>query len=387
VKRLLVALAACSAPAHPTPTCTPTDIAPSPAWYGTNRQDLQAWLDASGCRSPHFDPAHPPVALFDWDNTIGKNDFGDALTFWMIAHGKIHRPAGGDWHATSPFLTDAAATALAHACGDADPVPSAENPACADAMLDVYLTSAIGGAPAFAGADPRWMEPAFAWTAQLLAGYTHAEIRDFTNEVTRTELAAPEGTTQTVGTHAGLDAWLRVYPEQRELIRAARSRGFDVWVITASPTDAIATVAPLAGIDADHVVGIHQLVDGAGRLTARFEGCGPFPDGQTQLINHAEGKRCAANKYVFGDRSAQALEVRAPPRQVFAAGDSDSDVFMLQDATYRFALNRNKPALMCAAYGDPAAWRVNPMFIGPLPELAAGYACPSGHVGDAVHVP
>ena len=58
-----------------------------------------------------------PVALFDWDNTIIKNDFGDAVTFHAIAHDKVRQPPNQDWKATSKFMTDDAATALTTACG------------------------------------------------------------------------------------------------------------------------------------------------------------------------------------------------------------------------------------------------------------------------------
>lgn len=351
---IALALAACGASSVPPPTaqsCAPIAIDPSPSWAGSNAQTLTAWIDSAGCASPSFDPAHPPVALFDWDDTIAKNDFGDALTYWMIAHGKIHRPPSGDWRATSPFLTAAAAEALARACNADDPVPSDRDAACADALLSVYEHGTEQHL--FAGHDPAHMEPAFAWTAQLLAGYTHAEIRAFAKQMSDAELAAPHGATQTVGTHAET-AWLRIYPEQRSLIRALASRGYDVWVVTASPEDAIAVVAPLAGVAADHVVGLTSRTDAAGRLTAHLAGCGGVPD--DQIINYKAGKRCAANHYVFGDR--------AGAHAAFAAGDSDSDVAMLADATYRLALDRNKPGLMCAARAPN--WLVNPMFIDPI---------------------
>ena len=37
-------------------------------------------------------------------------------------------------------------------------------------------------------------------------------------------------------------------------------------------------------------------------------------------------------------------------RQVFAAGDSDTDIEFLRDATYKLVINRNKTELMCHAY-------------------------------------
>jgi phosphoserine phosphatase len=363
---------------------TPTALMTSAGWYGNNKADLTAWIDAKGCTSSGYDPARKPVALFDWDNTLSKNDFGDAITFWMIANDKVLQPPGQDWHATSAYLTDAAAVALAAACGTTVaagfPLHTSMNAACADEILDIYIDGVTsGGLAAFAGMNARWIEPAYAWTAQLLAGYTHAELQAFMIQAVTPQLAAADIATQTIGTHAGLNAWLRIYDEQKSLVAAMQSRGYDVWIITASPQDAIAAVAPMAGIAADHVVGIRSMTDGAGKLTYRFEGCGPLADGQGQMISYIQGKRCFVNKYIFGDTSAHAIERRADgQRQYFAAGDSDTDIEFLRDATYKFVLNRNKKELMCNAfYNETKSWLVNPMFIKPKPLLPAGYTCAS----------
>jgi len=71
------------------------------------------------------------------------------------------------------------------------------------------------------------------------------------------------------------------------------------------PRSAIAAVAPLVGIAADHVVGIRSITDGAGKLTYRFEGCGTVADGDASMITYIEGKRCWVNKVVFGDATAK----------------------------------------------------------------------------------
>jgi phosphoserine phosphatase len=370
-------------PANPCVT-TPTALSTSATWYGSNRADLTAWIDAAGCASAGYDPAHKPVALFDWDNTLSKNDFGDAITFWMIANDKVLQPPGQDWHASSAYMTDAAATALTTACGTTvaagQPLHTSTNTACADEMLDIYIDEVTsGGAAAFAGWNYRWIEPAYAWTAQLLAGYTHAELQAFMMQAVTPQFAAAQGATMTVGTHAGLDAWLRIYDEQKSLVAALQTRGYDVWIITASPQDAIAAVAPMAGIAADHVVGIRSMTDANGKLLYRFEGCGPLADGQGQMISYVEGKRCLVNKYIFGDTTANAIERRPDgKRQYFSAGDSNTDIEFLRDATYKFVLNRNKGELMCSAYyNEEASWRINPMFILPKGVLAAGYTCSS----------
>ena len=70
----------------------------------------------TGYESATFDPAERPVAIFDWDNTVVKNDIGDATFFWMLENDKILQPQGKVWSATSPNLTAAALTSLNTAC-------------------------------------------------------------------------------------------------------------------------------------------------------------------------------------------------------------------------------------------------------------------------------
>jgi phosphoserine phosphatase len=374
-------------PVNPFRHC-PDGVEPAPldtnlAWFGTNRADLTSWFDEAGCASEGYDPAHKPVAMFDWDNTISKNDFGDAITFYLVAEEKVLQPAGHNWKTTSGFMTDAAAAALELACGttvaDGQPLPTKTNTACADEILAAYTsTKAYATAPAFAGNNQRHIEATFAWTAQLMAGYSHTEMQGFMIDAVTPQLAAPENTTITVGTTTGLNGWLRIYDQSKDLIKAAQARGYDVWVITASPQDAIAAVAPMVGIAADHVIGIRSMTDGAGKMTSKFEGCGPIPDDNQQLMPFIQGKRCWINKVVYGDTSADAFERRPDgQRWHFAAGDSDTDIEFLKDATFKLVLNRNKKELMCHAYyNENDSWRINPMFIQPKAVLAAGYNCP-----------
>ena len=70
---------------------------------------------------------------------------------------------------------------------------------------------------------------------------------------------------------------------------------------------------------------------------------------------------------------------------MFAAGDSDTDVEFLRDATAcKLAINRNKAELMCRAYdNEDGRWLVNPMFIEPEPKFADGYPCSTKGAIDA----
>lgn len=375
------------------PACAPTALDPALPWYGQNREQLQSLLDTRGCATAGYDPAKPPVALFDWDNTVIKNDVGDAVTFWMIANGKIRQPPGQDWANTSPFLTVEARAALLAACGvtvpAGDPLPTETNPACADEILSVYYdgkTTALQAA--FAGWNYRRMEPAYAWAAQLLAGYTPDEVRAFAAAAIAQNLAAAEGATQTVGTRS-VNGYLRVYDQIRDLIGALQTNGFAVWIVTASPQHVVEAFAPMVGVDAARVIGIPSLLDGAGKLTAHFAGCGPVADGEDTMITYIEGKRCWINKVVYGDATPAAILPRpVDDRQVFGAGDSDTDVDFLRDATaLKLVLNRNKKELMCNAYNDAGlSWLINPMFISPKPMQTALYPCSTTACKDAMGV-
>ena len=373
----------------PKKTCdtTPTDLRTDLAWDGTNRQTLTAWLDEAGCKSASYDRDHKPVALWDWDNTISKNDFGDAITYWFISHGKVLQPPGQDWHNSSAYLTDAAVAALAAACGTTVPAgqpfpaPSATNHDCADEMLSIYDNETTrAGAAAWKQGKERRLEPAFAWTPQLMAGYSHAEVQAETSAMLAVELAAAQDATQVIGTTTE-NGWLRVYDQQKDLIQAAQTRGYDVYIITASPQDVIQTAAQAVNVPADHVIGIRSKTDANGKLTTSFEGCGDVPDGG-DIIPYVQGKRCYVNKVVYGDTGLAAFQRRLD-RQWFAAGDSDSDIEFVRDAHYKLAINRNKADLMChALYNERGTWVFNQMFIEPKAKKTTAYACPTAFVDE-----
>lgn len=366
-----------------TPTPASRHLDPGLLWVDDNRARLDAMLDQYAGADTH------PVAVFDWDNTVIKNDVGDLVTYWMLQHDKILRPA--KWSTTSRYLTPDAVAALAAACDGlaepGQPLPTSRHPACADEILAVYADGATtAGADAFANWNYRTMEPSYAWAAQLQAGYTPAELTAFADAAIDAALAADEGAEQTVGS-ASVNAYARIYPQIADLIATLAADGFDVWVLSASPQPVVEAFAARLDIPADHVVGIRNVLDDAGELTADLQGCGKVADGDDALIPYLEGKRCWMNKVIFGVDGPGAADVQLDERRrpVFAAGDSDTDVAFLQDAVgLRLAINRNKPELMCNAYGDFGGnWLVNPMFLAPKERLASGYACSVDACKDA----
>lgn len=360
----------------------------SQGWHGDNKARIDA-LIADHCRANGQGGgkgAAKPLAVFDWDNTVIKNDVGDATLYWLLRNDRVPAPERGDWTTTSRYLTRPAAQALAGACptavraapaGGVRTLPTATDTRCADEILAVYATGATsGGAPAFAGFDHRRMEPQYAWLAQLLRGWTTRQAEGFAAAARAENLAAPQGATQRVGT-ARVTGWVRHYEQQRDLIRTLTAAGFDVWIVSASPEPVVDVWAAGIGVPPSHALGIRNTT-AHGRLTSHLKGCGTVRDGEDTMITYIDGKRCWINQEILGVHGPAAERVQpAARRQVLAAGDSDTDVTFLRDATgLRLVLNRNKNELMCRAYenGD-GRWLVNPLFIEPKARKTTPYPC------------
>jgi phosphoserine phosphatase len=393
----LFSLAACQSCEKPKPACVTLDG--NLAWHGTNRDKLDQMMQSRGICSEGYDAAKKPVAVFDWDNTVVKNDVGDATFFYMLAHDKVLQPENKNWRLTSRFLQADAVTALDTACGSlaaaGAPLPTSTNVACQKEILTIYTDGkTTTGKTAFAGFDYRRMEPAYAWLTQLFAGYTKAQVQEFTNAAKKENLSNPIDQMQTIG-GTQLVHWVRVYDQIKDLIAKLQQNGFDVWIMSASPQPVVEVWASEVGVSTDHVVGIRQ-VEANSKYTYNLQGCGDVPDGTNNgagqatgnsLITYINGKRCWTNKVIFGQTGASALSKTADEkqRQAFAAGDSDTDITFLQDATtMKLALNRNKKELMCNAYANAGGkWIVNPMFIQPKAQQKTPYPCSTTGCKDA----
>ncbi|BBX94847.1 putative conserved lipoprotein LppF [Mycobacterium lacus] len=351
-------------------------LAADPAWYGDNRNRINEMISRLGtCGKSGAVANGAPLALLDWDNTTVRNDVGNATFFWMVRNSKVRQPAAADWTITSPYLTPSAAAALADACGGlaapGQPLPTGADTPCADDLVSVYTNGETrAGAPAFAGYNHRRFKPVDAWAAQLLAGWTDADVTGFAEAARQQSLDAPEGAEQTVGS-TRQTAWVRYYPQMRDLVGTLQANGFDVRIVSASPEPVVRVWAADLGIAADRVMGVVTEHDGD-VLTSRLALCGGEPS-----MPYNEGKRCRVNEQVFGVQGAAAFdELPAPRRPAFGAGDSNGDVTFITDATaLRLVINRNQIELMCRAYDDSdGRWLVNPMFIDPL-GVSPPYPC------------
>ncbi|MFF3764659.1 haloacid dehalogenase-like hydrolase [Streptomyces sp. NPDC001922] len=351
-------------------------------WYGGNRAKLQRMIDERGsCSAKSRSGAGKPVAAFDWDNTVVKNDISDATLAWMLKHDKILQPTS--WRATNKWMTADAHRALTRACGTSVPVgrplPTSTDTGCTDEILDIYegaKTSA--GDTAFSGVwNHRRTVPEYVWITQLFAGHSPARLTEFARKARAENLAAPVGSVQKVGTHdwAG---YVRYYEQQVDLIRTLRKAGFDVWVVSASAEPIVRAWAPGAGFTKNRVIGIRNVVRD-GRLTTGVQGCGDVKDDtRGEALTYMDGKRCWINKGIYGIKGAEAWRQQDPAHRIaFGAGDAETDVTFVDDATAgHLVINRNKTELMCRAYDNAdRRWIVNPMFIEPKKRQSAPYRC------------
>ncbi|MEU3036608.1 haloacid dehalogenase-like hydrolase [Streptomyces griseoaurantiacus] len=350
-------------------------------WYGANRERLQQVIDTFGTCYGGRHKGHRPVAAFDWDNTITKNDVTDATLSWALRHDKILRPAR--WKDTSAWLTDAADRALTEACGTEVPVgaplPTATDTDCTDEIFEIRENATtMSGAAAFSGTwNHRRTVPQYAWVPQLFAGHTVPELSSYARHARDEALAAPVGSTRTLGTHT-VPGYVRYYEQQRDLVRTLRKAGFDVWIVSAGSEPVTEVWAPGVGIDAAHTVAIRSVLDRRGRITTYNTGCGDVPVNKGTAIPYIDGKRCWINQDIFGIRGAAAWKKQdRAHRIVIGGGDADTDVTFVGDAVgAHLVLNRNKAEIMCRAYDDAdGRWVINPMFIEPLPRKADPYPC------------
>ncbi|MFF4348355.1 haloacid dehalogenase-like hydrolase [Streptomyces sp. NPDC001530] len=351
----------------------------SGSWYGDNRAHLQQVIDERGTCAGRF--GMHPVAAFDWDNTVTKNDVTDATIAWALRHDKILRPAS--WKATSEWLTDDADRALTEACGTDVPVgaplPTSAHTRCTDEIFEIREDGkTMRGAAAFAGDwNHRRTVPQYAWVPQLFAGHTIAELTSYARRARAEALAAPIGSTRTLGTHT-IPAYVRYYDQQRDLIRTLQRAGFDVYIVSAGSEPVTEVWSRGVGVDARHTLAIRSVLDRNGRITAWNQGCGDVPANRGEAIPYIDGKRCWINQEIYGVRGAAAWRQQdRRHRPAIAGGDADTDVTFVGDATgAHLALNRNKNELMCRAYDDAdGRWVINPMFIEPLPPQRDPYPC------------
>ncbi len=282
---------------------------PGVAADGPVEQRLRAVLErpASGRR----------VAVFDCDNTLIQHDIGYASFFRLAAGRQLTR----DPQLLARLLPPALAARVA--AGEPPGLPE---------LHGHYLERCRAHGEA----------ACFAWLIRLFAGFTPAELDRFAGEVVGQELARPPCSFTLSGERHGRG--VRPYPAQRALIERLTARGFEVWVVTASPERVVQKLAPHLGVPASRVIG--------NRL--RLEG-GRYTDTVLPPLTTGAGK-------------VEAIRQRIGVRPLLAVGDSASDTEMLDAAELGVLVDRDDPALRRRARAH--GWALQPRLAEPAPACA-----------------
>jgi hypothetical protein len=127
-------------------------------------------------------------------------------------------------------------------------------------------------------------------------------------------------------------AWIRYYPQMRDLVTTLKAAGIEPWVVSASPKTFADVWGSAVGIDRAHTLGVDSIVRN-GRLTSHLKGCAWIPDGRDTVMTYVDGKRCFINKEILGIGKDALKRAPAERRQVLAAGDADTDSPWSRDAT------------------------------------------------------
>ncbi len=325
-------------------------------WTGDNAEKISNFLLRHGKEGG--------VAIFDWDNTVIKNDMGDALFFHMVETGSF--PAVSDFADLSIFFTDEAVAALNETCLDSidgGRIRSDIDKKCARELLSVYdRAETTDGNPAFSGFDENRTEPSYALLAHMLGGLTSREIKHKTEKLFARLLKEPVGSEKIVGGFKVPD-YVRIYPQIKELIKLMNDYGFDVRIVSASPQEVVEVCAEKAGVTPDKVIGIRNVKKGD-VLTRDIRGCGDVEDSENTMITYKLGKRCWINSKIFKKENPCEKQPEKY-RPVFGAGDSDTDIFFMKDAVHlRLLIDRDKPLITEEArLNKDGKWIVQPMFI------------------------
>lgn len=326
-------------------------------WLPENRARLEGLVRAQGRSRARFDPAHPPIVLFDWDNTAMRGDIGDLSFRWALEHHALRPPTSG-FASLSPLRPDL--SAALDACVREGAWPDG----CAPLLARVALTGRdLEGADAFTVPIGPTFKPSYALLSQLYVGLAHDEVAAIGRAALQEALEAELGSRADVaGTE--VEAFARITPELRELTEILRSEGFDLYIVSASHQALVEVAAGELGFTADHVIGMRPRLGADGRYEAGF--VDPLDGLSTEPITTFDvGKRVWAMREIGGMRGPALLE---PPTwaPVAVFGDADTDFAMLDWASELAVLfDRGYPRVTARARERPDRWMVQPVLESP----------------------
>lgn len=303
-------------------------------WNEFNRSELESLMRTLGKSSAGYDPARPPYAVFDWDNTSVFLDVEEATLVYQADRLAFSAtPAQMDRALRVGLPQDKEIKALVddviesyawlylrlHAGGRLEEVkdgPHHQNFRAKLLKLYQLLEDRYGP------------ETAYPWMPYRFTGMTAEEVREITRQAITWQLSQPiesvvwESPDSLSGKAGQVSvSWsngLRLLPEMQGLYRALRDSGFDVWVCSASFVEGIRQVSsdPEFGYlnPPDRTIGLELERDDRGRYLPQLKAGTEltYAKGKTRTI-----ERLLISRYHYGP--------------ALVGGDSNGDADMLMD--------------------------------------------------------
>ena len=319
-------------------------------WDTFNKAQIEKLLATYGKGSAGYNPANPPYAVFDWDNTMVFLDIEEATFIYQLENLlfnmtpeqmdkalRMEVPKGNfvkDYNnaAGQPVNIDLVVPDAVDSYrwiynnykgmkGKLSLDEVKKNPHYTNFVTKVrYAYEAIG--------DTFDVSVAYPWVLYLFTGLNEQQVRQMVKETIDWQKTQPIAKVKwtspaSLPGKAGVVSvsWkngLRLLPEMQDIFRAFREAGIDIWICTASFVDAIKEISsnPAFGYNnpADRVVGMELERDANGIIQTEFR--------RGYVQTQQKGKTKAIERFIVPKYN------KGP---IFVAGDSEGDMNMMQD--------------------------------------------------------
>lgn len=252
-----------------------------------------------GLYSEGYDPEHPPLVVFDCDETLIAHDIGEALLRFMITRRRIHGDRGF-WNLIPERMGREAIRAAFNAVAgraDNEVKDTAAYRRYRAGLIGVYETMRASGDGPLG---------AYAFAARMLRGIHERTVAEMVEEVVDHELSRSLGMEDIPSgpPFPGLSVpqGVRFYEEMLNLMQILDQSGFQVWVVSASPAPVVKALLSRVNLPPDRALGL-ELMTQSGVYTDRIVEPSPIGEGKLELFLDTVGR---SPMLVMGDSMSDA---------------------------------------------------------------------------------
>lgn len=263
----------------------------------------------------------PGLAAFDFDNTLIRNDLGEAVMYYIMFQALIRADLPEFWEEIRhPGLPDDLLSKARDSWRAVEAQGGAED-------VDGYLAFIDQLAPLYGKVyEHSGMAEAYRWSRILFGYQPEKELRSIARYVFGYEQNQPLGMTE-LPSGLIVPRGIRVYKEVEGLIRLMLEQGWDVRIVTASPQVLIQAVIERWGLPEERVHGMRLAKsETEDLLLPRIIEPMPVQAGKVEMLQAEAGRPLD-----------------------FMIGDSIGDFELLEHAAHGILIDRGNAELAAAA--------------------------------------